>query len=381
MTTDTAKGADARPPLLLVAGSLVAFWVVLWLTDSYKDYLAARLAGQPVSLSYALCAQSPWWGAWALLAPVAALIAWWFPPAGPRWKVRLAGHCVTACVMGTAHLSLASTLFRWRAADLSGPAVYRHFVGLFTNYMTFDLVAYLGMVGVVAAWTYYRGMRDREGEAVRLAVRAAELERGMSEARLEALRRQLHPHFLFNTLNTVASLARRGEIERVTNMLERLGDLLRLRLHDDQPDEITLETELEWMDHYLAIERERFGDRLDVLTTVPRELRSALVPAMLLQPLVENAVRHGIAAEEGRGQVDVAACRDGERLVITVSDSGPGFGRAWSPEGIGLSNTRARLAQLYGDRATLYAGNGNGHGGRVTVGIPWHTESNGGPEP
>jgi LytS/YehU family sensor histidine kinase len=250
--------------------------------------------------------------------------------------------------------------------------VYREFVEFFDNFIMFDFIAYLGMVGGVAAWIYYRGMRHREREAVRLAVRSAELERAMSEARLDSLRRQLDPHFLFNSLNTVAGLARRGDVDRVTAMLERLGDLLRLRLDEGQGHEITLERELAWMTLYLAIERERFGDRLNVEAEVPTELHGALVPAMLLQPLVENAVRHGIASENG-GLLGLRVRKDGGRLVIIVTDSGPGFAESEASEGIGLSNTRARLSQLYGDAATLEVGNGGGAGGRVTIGIPWHT--------
>ncbi|MGD8494844.1 MAG: histidine kinase [Gemmatimonadales bacterium] len=364
----------ARPPLRLVTAWLTAFWVFLWIVDSNKDWVAVRLTGRNPSLLHNLVVQIPWWGAWWLLAPLVAYLAWRFPLTGPCWKIRLLWHVVAGIAVATLQVVISATLFEWRDRTVSLAGVYDRSVDYFNEYVMFGFIAYLGMIGFVAAWTYYRGMRDREREAVRLALRTSKLERAMTEARLEALRRQLHPHFLFNSLNTVAGLARRGETERVTNMLERLGDLLRLRLDDEQPDEITLERELEWMAHYFAIERERFGDRLDVRVTVPRSLQQALVPAMLLQPLVENAVRHGIGSEEERGSVEVSARRDGDRLVITVSDSGPGFGTTWSSGGIGLANTRERLAQLYGDDGVLATGNGAQTGGRVTVEIPWHTE-------
>lgn len=322
MITNRRPGDGARPPLRGIVGWLVAFWISLSIVDAHKDWLAYRLAGQPITLVTSLVDQAPWWGVWVLLAPGVALLAWRFPPVGSRWKVRLPVHVVAGILVAGAQVLLSSLLFELRSGEIRWEPLYDRMVDFFGRFVLFNLVAYFGMVGAVAAWTYYRGMREREEEAVQLAVRASELERGMSEARLESLRRQLHPHFLFNSLNTVASLARMGETARVTSMLERLGNLLRLRL-DDQPDEITLERELAWMDDYLAIERERFDDRLDIQTSVPRELRRALVPAMLLQPLVENAVRHGIASEDGCGWVEVQAYREESDIVLAVSDSGP----------------------------------------------------------
>jgi sensor histidine kinase YesM len=188
---------------------------------------------------------------------------------------------------------------------------------------------------------------------------------------------ELNPHFLFNTLNAISALVRRGEHKEAVTMLARLGDLLRVTLERGGEQEIPLEKELEYLARYLDIERVRFRDRLSVETDVAEDSAHALVPTFILQPLVENAVRHGISRSSEGGRIRVSAHRaEDDRLVLTVADTGVGFSTAPGRlrEGVGLKNTRARLDQLYGARASLAWENPPEGGARVTVTMPFVTQ-------
>jgi two-component system, LytTR family, sensor kinase len=217
----------------------------------------------------------------------------------------------------------------------------------------------------INAWIALEEQRER-------ARRAEELAR---EARLRALRFQLEPHFLFNTLNAVSTLVVEGKNAAATRMLARLSDFLRLTLDAAETPEVTLEEELEFVRRYLEIERIRFGDRLDVTVSASPEVALGLVPALVLQPLVENAVRHGVLQREGGGSVSVTAIEEGGLLRISVVDDGPGMrpGAVERP-GVGLANTAARLTELYGERARLSLEPSPGGGFAATVEIPFRSE-------
>lgn len=221
------------------------------------------------------------------------------------------------------------------------------------------------MVIVLAAQAleFYRRAQDRERQAV-------ELREQLTHAQLEALRSQLHPHFLFNTLNAAATLMH-TDVAGADRMLTELSDLLRSTLAYSGTHEIPLAEELALVDRYLSIMRVRFRDRLTVRIDVAPETRDALVPAFLLQPLLENALEHGLAVKPGPGVLEVAAIRDGGRLTITITDDGPGPAHN-AAAGVGLTNTRERLTQMYGaDQALILGPAGSAGGGRVRVSIPW----------
>ena len=215
--------------------------------------------------------------------------------------------------------------------------------------------------------SYYRAYQDRELANVRL-------EANLTDARLQALRSQLDPHFLFNTLNAVSTLATQGKSKAVVEMVDRLGQLLRLTLDERTSQEISLRKELEFLNLYLDIQRVRFADRLTIRTEIAPDTLDALVPTLLLQPLVENAVLHGVGTQTGPGQVGVRATRVNGRLRIQVDDSGPGFDDSAggsTTSGIGLSNTRERLAQLYGANHSFDLGTGPAGDALVTIAIPF----------
>jgi LytS/YehU family sensor histidine kinase len=225
---------------------------------------------------------------------------------------------------------------------------------------------YAGLIGLVHALSYYRLFRDRE-------VRNSQLETRLARSQLQVLRAQLQPHFLFNTLNSIAALMHR-DVESADRMVTRLGDLLRLSLSHTERQEVPLRQELAFLEKYLDIQRTRFRDRLTARVSADADALDGLVPSLILQPLVENAIRHGIEPRAAAGRVDVRARLDGDALVVEVEDDGPGLSPDARGEpngcGIGLANTRARLEQLYGDRQRLTLSNGPG-GLLVRVELPY----------
>jgi len=229
-----------------------------------------------------------------------------------------------------------------------------------------DFLAYGVLVGVFYASQYYSDRRDWE-------LTAAQLRARLTEARLETLRSQLNPHFLFNTLNAVSVLAMKGEQRAVVEMLARLSDLLRLALDETRPLQISLASELAFVDRYLDIQRIRFGDRLTISEDIAADTLTALVPSMLLQPIVENAIKYGISAECGPGSIGIQAARHNGTLRLCVTDSGPGFQRTAvsGTNGIGLRNTEARLEQLYGADHRVEYGRAIDGGAAVTISMPF----------
>jgi two-component system, LytTR family, sensor kinase len=235
-----------------------------------------------------------------------------------------------------------------------------------------ETIVYAGVVGGILAARHRQRARAHERRAASLALQ-------LSRSRLQALQARLQPHFLFNALHTVGMLARAGDTGRVVDVTARLGGLLRVMLDDDETWETTLREELELVDRYLAIELIRFHDRLDVVVDTDPAIADGLVPRFILQPLVENAMRHGIAHRTDRGRITIRARRAGDTLVVTITDDGPG---PRSPEslpistsgtaGLGLRITRERLTGMYGNAATLDL-SAVGDGTMASVMVPWHT--------
>ncbi|MEO8337924.1 MAG: sensor histidine kinase [bacterium] len=230
-----------------------------------------------------------------------------------------------------------------------------------------SISSYGAIICAVFAILYYNRFREREVAASELAVQ-------LSQAQLRALRMQLNPHFLFNALNTIAMLVRKEDGDAAVKMLAGLSDLLRYALDDDAAHEVPLAGELAFLERYLAIERTRFRDRLRVTVDVDADVFDALVPNLILQPLVENAVRYGVAPRAAGGAIRISASRTGSELVLTVSDDGPGLANEASMSvGVGFTNTRERLTRLYGEPGKLTFANASAGGAVVTITIPWHT--------
>jgi two-component sensor histidine kinase len=233
-----------------------------------------------------------------------------------------------------------------------------------------DVLVYWSLVGVCQAIMIFRSSQERER-------RAAELEARLTSAKLQALRMQINPHFLFNTLNSIAALVYVNP-RAADEMLGDLSELLRRSLDSMEEQEIPLAQELEFIGAYLSIEQKRFGERLRVEQSVPDELLKALVPALILQPLVENAIRHGIEPQRGPGLISIEAKQEDQQLHLIVRDNGRGLPDAdlnsSVRRGIGLTNTRARLQGLYGQDQSFSLGKGEPQGCRVDIHLPLHLE-------
>jgi len=322
-----------------------SLWTLLGLVFSTQLYLAEqRFSAHPSTWWQALRSELPDWYLWGILALVVRALARRFRIDRENWERAVPIHFGASLTLGFLHLVLATAV----QAVLRGAEPYPFLPKLVDNFAAsyhWNLLIYWAIVALVHARDYARDAQEHR-------VRAAELETSVAEARLQALTLQLRPHFLFNTLNAIAELIHEDP-DAAERMVGRLADLLRQTLETDGASEVPLATELELVDRYLDIEAVRFQDRLQVRWEVAGDARAAGVPAMILLPLVENAVRHGVSARPGPGVVGIRARRDADTLHLEVWDDGPGLeatarGAARGGRGIGLANTRARLAQLYG---------------------------------
>jgi sensor histidine kinase YesM len=344
----------------LVMPGLLLVGVLFGLIDATQVYLRSSMLGRPYSWAAAMLDAMPSWILLALLAPVVIAMAGRSRVDRPPRGTAIALHLLAAVAFAVVHQVAVASFTVWRFADAHfTPIVWK----LLTFYFAIDFLIYWAIVCIWYAIEYARELRQRE-------LAASQLQASLSQARLQALRAQLNPHFLFNTLNATTVLALKGQGEAVAHTLTLLSEMLRLSLDATLPQEIPLAHELQFMDRYLEIQQVRFPDRLSVDRQIDPETLDALVPAMLLQPLVENAVMHGVAAQRGHGTIRIHSARSNGRLVLRVHDSGPGFKTGDVVEGIGLRNTRARLEQLYTSAQQFAYGNDD-RGAWVTIELPF----------
>ena len=364
---------DWRVSSLVAAGACAA----IGLMECAKDYVMLEIQGGEQPMISVLRNEALWWVLWMLLMPGVIALGRRFPFDGGRWRQATAIHLTLSIVLSLGHLAAFGSAYYWAAGPTSwGPTVAKT-IEVFTNrYLATDVVIYAAALGTYYAFEYYERFRRLALEAAQAEGRAARLQLSLVEARIHALRMELNPHFLFNALNAASGLVRKRENDAAVDMLARLGDLLRTTLDREMPAEVGLSEEIHYLARFVDIELVRFGDRLRVTWDIDADVRNALVPPLILQPLVENALRHGIARRPGPAQLRISARRVGLHLELAVRDSGEGLvadGR--SPrEGIGLSNTRARLAELYGpEAAQLEIADVPGGGVRARLLLPFHT--------
>jgi len=346
--------------LFVLLGIATAFGV----SSTIQAYYLAHARGmdEPMTIQLFIL-DTVYWYVPALLAPIIIKVATRYQVGRTPWYGLIAIHVTGALTYSIVH---TSAMLATRALLMDKPSVGWMYITRIDYLQQLDwlFMTYLFLVGLAHALAYRR-------ESERRALNSAQLETRLIEAQLQALQRQLHPHFLFNTLNAIAGLMR-SDVDAADRMMDRLGDLLRMTLQTSNIQEVPLKEELELLQKYLDIEQVRFGNRMTVSMTIEPETLDALVPNFLLQPLVENAVRHGIAPHSRLGRLAISAYREGDRLAIHIVDSGDGVPPhrlTLLNQGVGLANTRARLDHLYRSDHSLVFSNGEG-GFRVTVTLP-----------
>jgi two-component system, LytTR family, sensor kinase len=334
---------------LIVLGA----WTAVALLFAIQMRFQTAGSTDPRSWGWILAWQLTGWWCWALFtAPVCAFAAWAIRIRRP--VLVIAAHIPMALLTAVACAGfeggLKSALGLWRTPHtiLSGVG---DGIGI---WWTFNVLVYAMIAGLYYAW------------------RTVRLETQLVQARLDALVGQLQPHFLFNTLHTISAFVLEDP-KQANRMIARLSELLRQSFNRERGPLVTLEEELELLDHYVAIQEARFGDRLRVTFRVDPRAASAVVPTLLLQPLVENAIRHGVVPNGKVAEISIAAVREGERLHLEVRDNGPGLNGSASGGGLGLANTRARLQELYGPshRFELTNAPPPGGGALAVIDIPY----------
>ena len=346
---------------------LVVLLGLLLFTYHYLEVLASRRSGSPLE---PLINELTGAFAMGLMFFPARWLARRLPLTRSTWPRRVPAYVLAILILGP-----AATTLLWGARSLLYPLAglgrFDYGVMPLRYFMELPLQA-IALTVVFAAVHVYDAL-----EAARAReLRHAQLAGSLARAQLRNLRLQLQPHFLFNALNTI-SATMYEDPAAADEMLDQLAELLRASLRTAQSDEVPLGEELALLDRYLALMRARFGERLEVDLQLDPETATALVPSLLLQPLVENAIRHGNAERAGRGAIAVRARREEDRLILEVEDDGPGDARQTNPSpdrrepGLGLAATAERLKLLYGDAQTFSAGNGHGGGFLVRACLPF----------
>jgi hypothetical protein len=351
-----AQDLAGRQRLLQVLRTFViwlAFWIFVGLIFMGQDVTRRLFVDDP-----RLWQEAGFWTMRVVLSAALTLLILWlgsrFPLEKRVWARRSSLHVVFSLCFGVVRTGMEAVLYSHLTAEWGPGYEWARDPGhAFAVLMVFSfhqaLIAYWFILVLQTAVRYHEKFQERAAAALRLELHAAELRAEVTAAQLGALKMQLQPHFLFNTLNTIMGMVRTGEVQKAERALSSFSDLLRAVLDDMDAQEVTLERELTYLRLYLSIEQMRFPDRLAVHIEADPDVLDAAVPQMALQPVAENAVRHGIGCRVAGGCIDVRAARVGDRLHITVRDSGGGD-RAGAPagHGLGLSNLKARLRQLYG---------------------------------
>lgn len=378
-TSFQVRPGEVRPGLVWAVS--FAVWTFVSLAATASAYEIYHLANHGVQLRTIAGIQFSAIFTYIPITPFAFAFAIRYPIQRHNWMKRCLLHLVAGLSFTLLHMILkAITGYGYwdPQAQAWSSAIWNSQLHVFRNpwlvfksmffASAFDDIsgAYLPIVLIAHIVSYYQKMREREG-------RATQLEAQLTKARLQALKSQLQPHFLFNTLHSISSLML-TDVVAADRMMTSLSDLLRMSLEDNGIQEITLDREIEFLNAYLDIEKTRFEDRLRVVLEVAPECLDAHVPHLLLQPLVENAVRHGVSKQSSNGEIQIVACRDSRDLHIIIRDNGPGLSDGYdesSRHGLGLRLTRERLAALYGSEQSCDIRNARDGGAEVSLRMPF----------
>jgi signal transduction histidine kinase len=353
--------------------AIVAVWAMLGVIYAGPVYFEVRAEG----MGHAAWRIFSWgiltWLAWAPLTPAIVWLARRYSLVDETWRRNIFIHLPAFLVISALHSAAATVVtLSIKPFDNMGSSPFTfwpRFVSRFQGSLGPDLLVYGAVIGAFYAFDYYRKYREREFLASRL-------EAQLAQAQLDSLRMQLHPHFLFNTLNSIVGLVRDNKNSAAVSMLVGLSDLLRHALEHSARHEVELREELNFIKLYLKIQEMRFSDRLQVEFNIDPATTRALVPNLILQPLTENALRHGIGRSADSGLVGISSALTNGHLRLTVYDNGAGLPDDWQMKGstgIGLANTVARLQQLYDDNHEFDIRNRDGGGVEVVIRIPMRT--------
>jgi len=350
------------------------FWIALiWgsvgLFDASQTVFVMRAEGMHHAWVNLFVALLLCYFPWALATPMVLRLGRHYPPVRltpfSTWVIHLAACATIGLVVSGWNAWLEAMLNPW--AKPSGPDPFaRLWYYKFYN----GLLSSLFLYAIIIAVSYILDSRER---LARQQTETARLNEQLSKAQLDALRRQIEPHFLFNTLNAIAGLVREKRNDAAVSMIAGLSDFLRRVLEDSDKQEVPLGDEMEFVQKYLDIQKVRFAERLQFSVDVPKELLAAQVPSLILQPMVENAIKHGIAKRAHGGLIRIAAVRDNGRLTLSVYNDGPKLPADWDEirSGIGITNVRTRLQSLYGDACGLSLRNHDPGGVEVSVSVPF----------
>lgn len=350
--------------------AILLLLTLMALFSAGQMYLGQIVTDRPIRWSLALRRCFEDWYSLGVLLPAVMMLSSRMPLERRTLRRWLGVHAVASILYTLGSMAIFAWVLHGQTSIEGTVFVFGVvYQKLFFHYSPAIVVLYWIVVSAHQGWNLYAAFRERE-------MRSMALERELVQARLQALRMQLNPHFLFNALHTISALVR-DDPRLAERTIARLSDLLRRTLDPSDRNEIPLRDEITFLSRYLDIEKARFGDRLAVELDVPHELEEAAVPPMILQPLVENAVRHGIERAEVGGKIVVTARRVGDRLELRVRDDGAGVPpspTATTSTGVGLKNTRARLEHLYGAAHRFDVRAPAGGGFEVILEIPWRVE-------
>ena len=367
-----------------------AIWTVVGLSFGSRTYLFylrqdANVAWKPLVFGYLID-----FYLWGLASPFIFRLTSRFPVERGKLFSRILLHFGASIVLTFAVIVVSIPIYWYLgiSAYVEKPTLSDLFYKAIASPMMIHegLTAYLITAIVAHALEYYREARRRETQAAEFAAQSARLSEQLVQAQLSALKMQLHPHFLFNTLNSIASLMHK-DTETAHRMIARLSDFLRMTLKNSETQSVTLDKELEFLNTYLEIEKIRFQDRLQVEMQIEPKAGATQVPNLILQPLVENAVRHGLANVATTGHLKISARRLNGKVNIQIEDNGPGLSaagsrsrkRKTSGSGVGLTNTRARLEQFYGENFSFeIADKKESRGTIVSLEVPFKSDENNG---
>jgi two-component system LytT family sensor kinase len=350
-----------------------AMWTLVALYFASQLALQNQVSDRPIPFWRILSWQLVSGYIWFAFTPLILWLSSRYSFEGSRWKIALPVHLFASVVIAAVQLAIGAFILpklgyleRFQLASFAD--TFRVF--LFVN-LHFSIAIYWGVVAIHQAIRYYRKFRERE-------LQTSQLEARLAQSRLQVLKMQLHPHFLFNTLNAISELVHRDP-EAADRMLTDLSDLLRMSFENLEMQEVPLEKELEFLRKYLEIEQMRFHDRLVVDLDIAEATLEASVPNMILQPIVENAIKHGISPRAEGGRIAISAERSNGSLSITVEDDGLGISGNMQDirEGVGISNTRKRLRHLYGDQQQFDLSASNSGGVMVRIDMPFRVTNEG----